>query len=120
MARRKDVTVDSRHDLSNDFVQALAADWKQHGIATIEQLRQTDAKAYCQIISQVVPKEMLIASDSSARADTPKDSREIAEALLADVGLVEPTDRARQRALDAYDTLIVALEQIRDEAVGLH
>ena len=31
---------DPRHDLSNDFVQALAADWKEHGAATIEAVRQ--------------------------------------------------------------------------------
>jgi hypothetical protein len=31
---------DPRHELSNDFVQALAADWKEHGAAAIEAVRE--------------------------------------------------------------------------------
>ena len=50
---------DPRHDLSNDFVQALAADWKEHGAATIEAVRQKSPDKYCELIAKVVPKEAL-------------------------------------------------------------
>ena len=44
---------DPRHDLSNDFVQALAVDWKEHGAATIEAVRQKTPDKYCELIAKV-------------------------------------------------------------------
>jgi hypothetical protein len=110
--------LDSRHDLSNDFVQALADDWKQHGIKAIEQVREKTPERYCELISKIVPREMLIASDRLAAEDNkPKTSKDIANRLLADVGLSNPSDQDRERALLAYDTLIATLECIRDQAL---
>jgi hypothetical protein len=110
---------DSRHELSNDFVHALADDWKQHGIKAIEQVREKTPEKYCELISKVVPKEMLIASDRvPADANGPKTSNDIADRLLADVGLSHPSDQDRERALHAYDTLIASLESIRDRALN--
>jgi hypothetical protein len=39
MKKTSKANLDSRRDLSNDFVQALAADWKEHGASTIEAVR---------------------------------------------------------------------------------
>src|SRR5262249_43624388 len=47
-----------------------------------------------------------------------RDSNDLALGLLADVGLSDPDDDAKQRALDAYDVMIAKLERIRDEALG--
>jgi hypothetical protein len=63
---------------------------------------------------------LLLAADSSPRPDVPKGSKEIADRLLAEVGLTEPDDEHCQRALAAYDAMVVELELIRDEAMGLH
>jgi hypothetical protein len=110
---------DSRHHLSNDFVRALADDWKQHGIKAIEQVREKTPERYCELISKIVPREMLIASDHpGAEANEPKTSKDIADRLLADIGLSHPCDRDRERALQAYDTLIATLEHIRDQALN--
>ena len=111
---------DSRHHLSNDFVRALADDWRQHGIKAIEQVREKTPEKYCELVSKVVPKEMLIASDRTAETNEPMTSHDIADRLLADMGLSEPNDSHRERALQAYDILIATLQEIADEAVGLH
>lgn len=112
--------LDSRHHLSNDFVQALADDWKQHGIKAIEQVREKTPERYCELISKIVPKEMLIASDRSAETTAPTNSDEIAVLLLRDAGLNTPSPSAKARALDAYDLMITTLEGIAvDETTGL-
>jgi hypothetical protein len=120
MKRNEKDNRDSRRDLSNDFVHALAADWKEHGTKTIEQVREKTPEKYCELISKVVPREMLIASDGTAATDIngPKTSRDIADHLLGDVGLSHPSDRDRERALEAYDALIASLESIRDQALN--
>ncbi len=81
---------DPRHDLSNDFVQALAADWKEHGAATIEAVRQKTPDRYCELIAKVVPKEMLISADRRAVdfSDCP-DMQEIGRRLLLQTGIHE-------------------------------
>jgi len=109
---------DSRHDLSNDFVKALADDWKQHGIKTIERVREQTPERYIETISKIVPREMLLASDRPAQTNEVKDSKEIADRLLADVGLDLPSDNARERAIRAYDEFILALEAIRDDMLS--
>ena len=108
---------DSRHELSNDFVRMLSEDWQQNGKASLEKVREKAPDRYCELIAKVVPKEMLIASDHlPADANGPK--KDIADRLLADVGLSHPSDQDRKRALEAYDTLIASLESIRDQALN--
>src|SRR5262245_7707594 len=110
---------DSRHDLSNDFVRMLSEDWQQNGKASLERVREKTPDRYCELIAKVVPKEMLIASDHlPADANGPITSKDIANRLLADVGLSHPSDQDRNRALRAYDTLIASLESIRDQALN--
>jgi hypothetical protein len=109
---------DRRHELSNDFVRMLSEDWKQNGKASLEKVREKMPDRYCELIAKVVPKEMLIASDQlPADANGPKTSKDIADRLLADVGLDSPSEDARKRALAAYDNFVATLEQIRFLAV---
>ena len=110
---------DSRHELSNDFVRMLSEDWQQNGKASLEKVREKTPDRYCELVAKVVPKEMLIASDQlPADANGPKTSKDIADRLLADVGLSHPSDQDRDRALEAYDILIASLESIRDQALN--
>ena len=120
MAQRKDSSPDARHSLSTELVEALTRDFREHGVATIQKLRETDPKAYCQTISAVIPKELLIGADHGTETNAPKNSDEIATALLRDVGFDAPDADEKQRALDLYDALIAGLENIRDRAIGFH
>ena len=72
------------------------------------------SKAKAKLYGLVVDKAELTNKDNK---DTPKDSNDIAIALLADVGLVEPDDATKERALEAYDTMIATLEQIAAETL---
>ena len=64
------------------------------------------------VLNITVEKHELINSNAP-----PADSDEIAIALLADVGIASPDEDAKKRALEAYDTMIATLEQIRNEAL---
>jgi hypothetical protein len=55
----------------------------------------------------------------NSEANMPKNSREVALEMLADVGLGEPSDEAIERALEAFDVMNAKLEAIRDEELGL-
>src|SRR6476659_8535918 len=109
MAKRDN---DSRHDLSNDFVRMLSDDWQENGKAALEKVRKDDPARYCELIARVVPKEMLIASDKTPRPNEPQNSRDIANMLLAEVGITEPTDDDRARALQAYDEMNIKMDEI--------
>ena len=52
-------------------------------------------------------------------SNMPKNSEEIALELLADVGVTDPDEETKRRALEAYDLMIATLEQIRDDELGL-
>ena len=119
MKRSGKDNIDSRHELSNDFVRMLSDDWQQNGKAALEKVREKTPDRYCELVAKVVPKEMLIAADCSPAApNEPKTSKDIADRLLADIGMSHPSDQDRERALQAYDTLIASLEYIRDQALN--
>ena len=63
--------------------------------------------------------EVNVTENINTEANVPSNSDEIALALLADVGLTDPDEETKQRALEAYDTMIAKLEAIRDEKLGL-
>jgi len=73
------------------------------------------SKAKAKLYGLVVDKAELTNKDNK---DTPKDSNDNAIALLADVGLVEPDDATKERALEAYDTMIATLEAIAADVLG--
>jgi Family of unknown function (DUF5681) len=50
----------SRSKLATDFTDALADDFAEHGVAAIEKLRQTDNTNYLKIISNVLPREVMV------------------------------------------------------------
>jgi hypothetical protein len=50
----------SRSKLGNAFLEALANDFDEHGVATIETVRKRDPVAYIKVVKDVLPKEVLI------------------------------------------------------------
>jgi dynactin complex subunit len=66
------------------------------------------------VLNRTVDKHEIVES-----SNMPKNSDDIAIELLADVGLSDPDDEAKRRALAAYDAMIATLEAIRDDELGL-
>jgi hypothetical protein len=100
---------DPRHDLSNDFVQALATDWKEHGAAAIEAVRQKSPDKYCELIAKVVPKEMLISADRQATDFSDcQDMHEIGRRLLLQTGIHEAaiTDTMIEQTVEANSNFL--------------
>jgi len=48
----------ARNRLSKAFVDALAADFEQHGEAVIKILRSESPSDYCRLVAGLVPKEL--------------------------------------------------------------
>jgi hypothetical protein len=53
----------SRDRLSDDFVAALAADWREHGTAVLAEVRQKYPEKYARLIVDLVPKELRVLDD---------------------------------------------------------
>jgi hypothetical protein len=49
----------SRNKLGEAFVQALADDFAEHGVAAVEKVRQSDPSTYLKIIGNTLPREVL-------------------------------------------------------------
>jgi hypothetical protein len=49
-----------RGKLSDDFVRALADDWREHGAAVLEKVREKNPSRYAQLIADLVPREMIV------------------------------------------------------------
>jgi hypothetical protein len=51
----------ARTSLSNEFIEALAESWKQHGDSVLLELRNSDPKAYAKLVAELVPRQSEIA-----------------------------------------------------------
>src|SRR5262245_8508449 len=77
-------------------------------------------KAHAAAVSAVLGKakvlNITVEKHELVDSKAPQNSDDIARQLLADVGLHEPDEDAKQRALQAYDTMVATLEEIASEA----
>jgi len=114
MSKTDKTDTDLRHDLSSDFVQGLASDWKENGTAAIARVREETPDKYCQLIAQVVPKEMLISADRGGDFRNCKSQADIAVKLLKDVGLPDgaATPSMIEMAIEAQLIFAETLERI--------
>src|SRR5262245_41930191 len=118
MSRARKSNPDFRHELSVEFVQALAADWKENGAAVIARVRQEAPDKYCELVAKTVPKEMLISSDrASGDFSDCKSQADIAIKLLQQVGLPDgaATSNMIEAAVEAQLLFLQTLERIAKE-----
>jgi hypothetical protein len=80
----------ARSKLTQDFIERLAGDFKIYGQEVIEKLREESPAKYAEVISKLVPQEMLVHHDESA--DLAEMSLQTWEAYTAPVqkGSIEP------------------------------
>jgi hypothetical protein len=58
----------SKNKLSENFVYALAEDFKKGGIEAIERLREDSPGEYLRIIAHLIPKELLLEVSTEQRS----------------------------------------------------
>ena len=49
----------ARNKLGENFIQALADDFSEHGVVAVERVRQSDPSTYLKIIGNTLPREVL-------------------------------------------------------------
>jgi len=60
----------TRRSFNRDFLLALAADFKKHGAAAIEKVREQQPAAYMKICALLVPREMKLEHAGGVKAMT--------------------------------------------------
>lgn len=87
----------SRNRLGEEFIQAVYADFMDHGAAAVRHVRENDPSTYIRVIAGILPKEMNI-NTTSALSDAELDAR-IRELLVLtgmDGGVGRPAGGATQ------------------------
>jgi hypothetical protein len=106
-AKKAKVTIES---ITDEYNEARELARNLNNPATFLAASQAKAKLY--------KLEVNVNENINADSKTPQNSDDIAVELLADVGLHEPDEDAKRRALEAYDLMIAKLERIRDDVLG--
>jgi hypothetical protein len=114
MSRARKSNPDFRYELSADFVQDLAADWKANGKDTIAKVREQTPDRYCELVAKIVPKEMLISADRAGEWGDCKTQADVALKLLKDVGMPDgaATPTMVEAAVEAQLLFLETLERI--------
>ena len=75
----------TRRSFNKDFLLALAADFKKHGAAAIEKVREQQPAAYMKICALLVPREMKLEHAGGVKAMT---EDQIVDAIAAIEGFL--------------------------------
>lgn len=54
----------SRNKLGEDFIAAIAADFEDHGLATIKEVREERPHEYLKLVAGILPKELNIRTNA--------------------------------------------------------
>jgi hypothetical protein len=106
----------ARDKLSSSFIKALEKDWKEHGVAIIEQIRRENPVKYGELIARLVPMEINPPASPFAEA---KSTRDVCRLLLqqADVpewliddAMIERVHAAHQHLCDEVESIKAQVE----------
>ena len=73
----------TRRSFNKDFLLALAADFKKHGAAAIEKVREQQPAAYMKICALLVPREMTLEHSGGVKAMTDEQIEDAIAAIKA-------------------------------------
>ncbi len=83
----------TRDRLTTQFIQKLSADFHDHGVKAIQDVRKDDPTAYLRLVASLVPKEVRLSKENPLDQYT---DDEVAALLTAAAGLVEDEGAAQQ------------------------
>jgi hypothetical protein len=75
----------SRNKLGEAFLEALHADFVEHGVDAIRKTREEHPEQYVRVIASILPKDLDLSIDTSALSDAELDER--IRQLAAAIGL---------------------------------
>lgn len=82
----------SRNKLGEQFVEALQADFEEHGKAAIETVRKGKPDAYLKVIASLLPKEIKIEAVNDLSDDElDRRIKQLAAALSLEIGTGVPS-----------------------------
>ena len=73
----------TRRSFNKDFLLALAADFKKHGAAAIEKVREQQPAAYMKICALLVPREMKLEHSGGVKDLTDEELEQAIAAIKA-------------------------------------
>ena len=73
----------TRRSFNKDFLLALAADFKKHGAAAIEKVREQQPAAYMKICAPLVPREMKLEHSGGVKDLTDEELEQAIAAIKA-------------------------------------
>ena len=77
----------SRNKLGEAFIQALHADFEEHGVAVIEEVRKDKPHEYLKVVASLLPKELKIErSDELSDSELDERIRQLAGIIGVEVG----------------------------------
>jgi hypothetical protein len=105
-----------RTKLSQSYLEALEADFRLHGKAVIERMRERDPTRYAELAAKMImtsepPPDALDFSSANSM-------EEIGQRLLQSIGLAAPTEEEIEQALAENEKFVAGLEAIRAKAEG--
>jgi hypothetical protein len=75
-----------RRALTSKFIEALAADWEQHGEAALEQVRLEDPSRYCELVARLVPVQAQVEVENALpELEGLKTSEEVFQYIEAEI-----------------------------------
>src|SRR5262245_59309115 len=116
----------TRRSFNKDFLLALAADFKKHGAAAIEKVREQQPAAYMKICALLVPREMKLEHSGGVKAMTDEQlergielikdmlaKREAGASARVIEGTAQPVEKPKQARLPRRPRL-TSTQQSRD------
>lgn len=83
----------SRNKLGEEFIEALHADFHEHGAAAIARVREDKPDAYMKVVASLLPREIKVTASAEELTDEQLNARirQLAAALSLEIGREEGT-----------------------------
>ena len=100
----------TRRSFNKDFLLALAADFKKHGAAAIEKVREQQPAAYMKICALLVPREMKVERSGGVKAMT---EDQIVDAIAAIEGFLARRSGETAKVIEGEAEVVPSLPPAR-------